>query len=191
MRPFASRRAREWSTAVLLLSLFFGAVSASTHSLAAEAGKRAGRKGKKKAKAAAESGVSPGEPNLANVPLPVGHDAKGLVLPDFDLQGHLRGKFVAGVARRIDQDHIAFDDLKITTFNEQNAVDLQINMRTSVLDLKTRILSSREQTTVRRADFNIVGDSAVFDTNTHIGHLIGNVRMVINDKSHLIQKPNP
>ena len=158
-------------------------------------GGRTGKRGKggrgKKKKAAAEAGVSPGEENLANIPLTVGHEAKGLVLPDFDLQGHLRGKFVAGVARRIDQDHIGFDDLKITTFTEQNEVDLQIEMQTSVLDLKTRILSSPERTTVRRDDFNIVGDSAVFDTDTHTGRIIGNVKMVINDKSHLIEKAEP
>ncbi len=190
MRPFPSRRASGWSTAVTFLALFFLALSGLSPSSAAETGKRGkGGRGKKKQKAGQIS-ASPGEQNLANIPLPVGHEAKGLVLPDFDLQGHLRGKFVAGVARRIDQDHIGFDDLKITTFTDQNAVDLQIDMQTSVLDLKTRILSSPERTTIRRTDFNIVGDSAVFDTNTHTGRIIGNVKMVISDKSHLIEKPN-
>jgi len=41
-------------------------------------------------------------------PLPIGHEAKGLVLPDFDSEGHLRGKFEAGIAHRIDQEHIGF-----------------------------------------------------------------------------------
>jgi len=44
--------------------------------------------------------------------LPVGHDAKGLVLPDFDVEGRLRGKFVAGSAKRVDENHIDFNDLK-------------------------------------------------------------------------------
>jgi hypothetical protein len=58
-----------------------------------------------------------------------------------------------------------------------------------VLDLKTRVLSSQERTTIQRSDFNIAGDSVYFDTNTRTGRLIGNVKMVITDQSHLTAKP--
>jgi len=133
--------------------------------------------------------ASPGEQNLTNIPLPVGHEAKGLVLPDFDANGHLVGKFEAGTARRIDQENVTFQKLKITTFTPENQLDLQIDMKTSVLNLKTRLLTSQERTTVRRTDFNIVGDSVQFDTNTRTGRLIGNVKMVITDQSHLMGKP--
>ena len=63
-------------------------------------------------------------------------------------------------------------------------------MSTSVLDLKTRILSSKTRTTIQRADFNIAGDSVEFDTNSRTGRLMGNVKMVITDKSHLTAKPD-
>jgi lipopolysaccharide assembly outer membrane protein LptD (OstA) len=63
-------------------------------------------------------------------------------------------------------------------------------MKTSVLDLKTRILSSQQRTTIQRSDFNIAGDSVQFDTNSKIGRLSGNIKMVITDKSHLTGKPN-
>ncbi len=99
---------------------------------------------------------------------------KGLVLPDFDGDGHLRGRFEAGTAHRIDQEHIGFQHLKITTYTPENQLDLQIDMHTSVLDLKTRVLSSQERTTIQRADFNIAGDSVYFDTNTRTGRLIEN-----------------
>src|SRR6266567_1387647 len=105
---------------------------------------------KKRARATATPTASPGEQSLTNIPLPIGHEAKGLVLPDFDGEGHLRGKFEAGTAHRIDQ----------------------------------------ERTTIQRADFNIAGDSVYFDTNTRTGRLIGNVKMVITDQSHLTAKPN-
>lgn len=145
---------------------------------------------KKKGGGAAATGKSQGEPSLTNIPLPIGHEAKGLVLPDFDTEGRLRGKFEAGTAHRIDLEHVGFEDLKITTYTPQSEVDLQINMHTSVLDLKTRILSSQERTTIKRSDFNIAGDSVQFDTNAKTGRLIGNVKMVITDKSHLTAKPN-
>ncbi|HEU0208925.1 MAG TPA: hypothetical protein VFQ78_08080 [Candidatus Udaeobacter sp.] len=148
-----------------------------------------GRKGKPRAKPGPSS--SPGEQSLTNIPLPIGHEAKGLVLPDFDGEGHLRGKFQAGTAHRIDEEHIGFTHLRITTYTPEDQPDLKIDMTTSVLDLKTRILSSKERTTIQRADFNIAGDSVEFDTNSKTGRLIGNVKMVITDKSHLTASPSP
>src|SRR5437870_4337499 len=107
---------------------------------------------KKKGRATAKASASPAEQSLTNIPLPIGHEAKGLVLPDFDGDGHLRGKFEAGTAHRIDQEHIGFQQLKITTYTPQSQPDLQIDMLTSVLDLKTKILSSQERTTIQRSD---------------------------------------
>jgi hypothetical protein len=132
--------------------------------------------------------ASPGEQSLSNIPLVVGHEAKGLVLPDFDLDGHLRGKFEAGTARRIDNDHVGFGSLKITTYTPENTADLTIEMNNSVFDLKTRVLTSRERTSIKRADFNITGDSVEFDTNARTGKLIGNVKMVITDQTHFSPK---
>ncbi|MEP6603067.1 MAG: hypothetical protein ABJB69_03875 [Spartobacteria bacterium] len=143
----------------------------------------------KKKKANAAANASPGEQSLTNIPLPIGHEAKGLVLPDFDSSGRLVGKFEAGKAKRIDQEHVGFEDLKITTYTPENQTDLQIDMHTSVFELATKILTSQERTTIRRIDFNIAGDSVTFDTNTRTGHLIGNVKMVITDQSHLMEKP--
>ena len=55
-----------------------------------------------------------------------------------------------------------------------------------MLDLKTRILSSKERSTVTRSDFNIVGDSVQFDTNARTGKMMGNVKMVITSQSQLL-----
>ena len=176
----ASRGWLVWSLSILLPVL----ISAAQVSAQSKAHK------KKQARATASPSGSPGEQSLANIPLPIGHEAKGLVLPDFDGEGHLRGRFEAGMARRIDEGHVGFEHLKITTYTPENQPDLQIDMHTSVLDLKTRILSSQERTTIQRADFNIAGDSVQFDTNTKTGRLVGNVKMVITDKSHLTGKTN-
>jgi len=178
-RPYLRRVLSFWLPSVLIC-VAMAAPQAS--------GQSKGRK--KKAGTSATASASPGEQSLTNIPLPIGHEAKGLVLPDFDGNGHLRGKFEAGTAHRIDQEHVGFQHLKITTFTPESQPDLRIDMQTSVLDLKTRILSSQERTTIQRSDFNIVGDSVQFDTNTKTGRLIGNVKMVITDKSHLTAKPN-
>src|SRR2546421_5636848 len=182
--PIVNRISRCWFLATLVLSVVL-AFSALAPCAWAQS---KGRKRKPRTKTGPTS--SPDEQSLANIPLPIGHEAKGLVLPDFDAEGHLRGRFEAGTAYRIDQEHIGFQQLKITTYTPDNQPDLQVDMHTSVLDLKTRILRSQERTTIQRADFNIVGDSVQFDTNTRTGRLIGNVKMVISSKSHLTAKPD-
>ena len=183
MLLFRSGRFAHGSRFVRLLSILLS-ISISVAQVFAQA------KGHKRKQGRVTPAASPSEQSLTNIPLPIGHEAKGLVLPDFDSEGHLRGRFEAGTAHRIDQEHIGFQHLKITTYTPENQPDLQIDMRTSVLDLTTRVLSSQERTTIQRADFNIAGDSVYFDTNTRTGRLIGNVKMVITDQSHLTATPN-
>jgi hypothetical protein len=183
MLLFHSGRSARWSWFVWLVPFLLLIAVPASHLFAESKGQK-----KKQARAVRPRGSS--EQSLTNIPLPIGHEAKGLVLPDFDGEGHLRGKFEAGTARRIDQQHLGFQHLKITTYTPESQPDLQIDMQTSVLDLKTRVLSSQERTTIQRADFNIAGDSVQFDTNTRTGRLIGNVKMVITDRSHLTGKTN-
>ena len=181
MLPFRNGRSENWGLAVCLLTIL---VSSLLPAIAAKP------KGKKEKFLSATPSASAGEQSLTNIPLPIGHEAKGLVLPDFDLEGHLRGRFEAMSAKRIDEEHIGFHALKITTYTPENKTDLTIELSESVLNLKTRILSSRERTTIQRADFNIAGDSVEFDTNTHTGKLVGNVKMVITSQSQLLGNQN-
>jgi hypothetical protein len=168
-----------WLLSILILSIL----------LSPSFGKaKGGHKKQNRAETEATPTPSPGEESLTNIPLATGHEAKGVILPDYDSEGRLRGKFIAGAARRIDEGHIGFRNLKITTYTREQQPDLQIDLRTSVLDLKTRVLTSQERTFVRRVDFNIEGDSVRFDTVARTGRLIGNVKMIITDKSHLMGK---
>jgi hypothetical protein len=190
MLPFRSWHAgRNGVHALFLLGLL---LSVASDSALAEKGKGKQKTGKKKASPSASTSASasgsPGEQSLTNIPLPVGHEAKGLVLPDFDLQGHLRGKFVAAGARRLDEEQVAFTDLKITTFTEDNELDLEVDLHTAIFNLKSRILSSKEQGTVKRADFNIIGDTLDFDTDKRTGHMVGHVHMIITSNSKLIEE---
>src|SRR5947209_996556 len=62
--------------------------------------------------------------DLTSIPLPVGHEAKGLVLPNYDEEGRLVGRLEAQAAKRTDQNHVLFTGLKLTTFTEDNQTDL-------------------------------------------------------------------
>jgi lipopolysaccharide assembly outer membrane protein LptD (OstA) len=185
MLPFHNGRSGNWGfvrLSILLMSL-------SLFNEPAGAAKPKAKK-QKILSATPSASTTPGEQSLTNIPLPIGHEAKGLVLPDFDLQGHMRGRFEAETAKRLDDVHIGFHALKITTYTPESQPDLTIELSESILNLKTRILSSNERSTIKRADFNIVGDSVEFDTNTRVGKLVGNVKMVITSQSKLLGNQN-
>jgi Lipopolysaccharide-assembly, LptC-related len=146
-----------------------------------------GKAKRKKQQQAEEKSAEPGAEGI-NIPLPIGHEAKGLVIPDYDLQGHLNNRFDAGVAKRLDDVHVQLRDLKMITYTPDKKPDLRIDMSDSVLNMKTRVISSQKPTTVRRADFRITGDTMQFDTITRQGTMVGNVKMVIIGESHLVPK---
>src|SRR5437899_13070417 len=66
---------------------------------------------KKQTRAGAARSVSPGEQSLPNIPLPIAHEAKGLVLPDFDGEGHLRASCEPATTRRIAQRPAGFEPI--------------------------------------------------------------------------------
>src|SRR5207247_6088470 len=136
MLQFRSGRSSQWSW----LAWFLSVLLAVFISVSQVAGQSKGRK--KRTGARATPSASPGEQSLTNIPLPIGHEAKGLVLPDFDADGHLRGRFEAGTAHRIDQEHIGFQRLNIMTYKPENQPDLQNDMTTSVITLTPWALNS-------------------------------------------------
>ena len=186
MLPFRNGRSGNWGLAVCWLSiLLFSILFTIEPAFAAKPKSK-----KKRELPSATPSASASEQSLTNIPLPIGHEAKGLILPDFDLEGHLRGKFEAASAKRLDEERIGFHSLKIVTYTPENKPDLTIELIDSVLNLKTRILSSNERAVIKRADFDIAGDSVEFDTNTHTGKLVGNVKMVITSQSQLLGNQN-
>lgn len=178
MLPCRSGRVCFLGAALALLSLFLVARAASSAATPTPT--------------ASGSGTPKRQIDLTNLPLPIGHEAKGLVLPQFNLDGHQIGGIEAASARRTDQNHVVFNGIKLTTYTEANQPDLEIHMSESVLDLQTHLITSPRRTTVQRSDFSISGDAFEFNPNTHIGSLRGNVKMVLNGKDHLAppQKPS-
>ena len=124
------------------------------------------------------------EEGIQDVPIAEGHDAKGLVLPDFDREGRLRGKLQAGVTRRLDGQNIEFQGVKFTTFLPQTEKpNLEISVDKAVFNLKTQVLTSDVRSTVKREDFEVAGDTMRFEMVTRLSTLEGNVKMVVRGKS--------
>ena len=175
MLPFRSGRSgkRGASAAIFLLGIVGYAVASAQPQASSP-----------DARSTPKNPIAPGR-----VPLPIGHEAKGLVLPDYDSQGRLQARFEAATAKRIDDERIRFTGLKMTTYKvETNTPDLAIDMPESTLNITTRVITSEKRTTVSRADFHIAGDTVRFDTVAREGRLTGNVKMVITETSALTRK---
>ena len=130
-------------------------------------------------------GESPEAIGLKNIPLTIGHEAKGLVLPNYDLRGRLLGRFEAGTAARLDENHVRFKDLKMQTFDQKQQPDFNVVMSDAILNLDTRVLESHARTKIKRLDFEIAGDAMTFNTTTHQGTMAGNVHMTIFNQKEI------
>ena len=125
------------------------------------------------------------ELGLKSIPLTVGHEAKGLVLPNYDLRGNLLGRFEAATAARIDENHVRFTNLKMITYDKQEKPDFNVDMTEGTLNLETRVIDSARRTKIKRSDFEIAGDAMQFNTLTHQGTMTGNVQMTIYNQKDL------
>src|SRR5438093_10946773 len=90
MLPFGNGRSGNWGLAVCLLSILLLSIA-----FAIEPAIAAKPKGKKEKFLSAKPNASAGEQSITNIPLPIVHEVIGLVLLDFDLVIHLRGRFKA------------------------------------------------------------------------------------------------
>lgn len=190
MLPSRSGRSRRWGvSAAIIIVGFVGYAALAADPTAAPKDAKAKNEGKGKDRKAKQEASKAGSPGmLGGIPLPIGQEVKGLVLPDFDTQGRMRARFEAGTAKRIDAERVHFTGLKMMTFTLESAPDLNIDMPDATLNLNTRVITSTARTTVARTDFSISGDTMQFDTVGRTGTLVGNVKMVITDTSELTGK---
>jgi len=133
-------------------------------------------------------------PPKFNVPIPVNHDAHGVTIPYYDDRGRLQMFFNIKQALRVDQNHLALHHAYMQSYDEKGTPDASVFMTSSVLDLDTRVVTSDVPVVVSRADFVIVGQKMIFNTQTRVGQMSGHVRMVIynrQDTSQASPSPSP
>lgn len=142
---------------------------------------------KKSAPVAAETPAN--EDKSFEIPIPIGHDAKGIRIPIYSPEGVLQMIFESEVAFRVDAQQLRLTQLKIETYEENGQRDMSIDMPSSVFDLRSRVLSSVDPVTVRRKDLEMIGGNMTFDTQTRQGKFTGPVRMLIFDVNNEVKKP--
>jgi len=124
-----------------------------------------------------------------DIPIPVGHDAKGLRLPMRNDQGKLQFVLDVEKVRRVDQANVEMHNSVIQTYDDQTgAQSAKIEMLDSVMNTETNVITTHDPVIVSRDDFRLTGDSAVFNTKTRQGKVIKNVRLIIYNRDELTKK---
>lgn len=112
------------------------------------------------------------------VPIPVGNTAKGVTIPDAE-SGKKKMLLNIDELTRTDNDHIQMINTKIETYDDQEKPDMTLLLPISVLDLNTRLLTTDKPFILRRADFQLFGETLRMDTVTKRGKVVGKVKMII------------
>ena len=121
--------------------------------------------------------------------IPLGSRSRGVRIPAFD-KGKPSSLIIADAMTRLDDEHLFGEKMVIQVYAEKKEEDMRIDMKTGTYNMDQLILSSTERSRVSRSDFQIEGDSMVFDTKTSQGKMVGNVEMIIYDASTASQKMN-
>lgn len=123
--------------------------------------------------------------------VPLGAESKGAVIPSFDETGRRTSLITADVIRRIGDERLYAEKLVVEMFSPVPGKDVRLDLKTAFYHMAGGILRSTERSRVSRADFQIEGDSLVFDTTTNQGRMTGNIHMVIFDTASFSGEGKP
>lgn len=116
--------------------------------------------------------------------IPMDETFQGLRIPHMGPDGNIIMLLDTKSAKRVDEDHIEMDDLRIE-FTDDDGKTFVVTMPVASFNLTTRILSTEHSVKIERDDFIIDGDGAEFDTRNRFGRVTGNVKMLILDTENL------
>jgi hypothetical protein len=118
-----------------------------------------------------------------DLPVPIGHEVKGLRVPLRNGDGKVDMQLDIESATRLDADNVEMRTVSIQTYNQETArPDAKIDLKTSTMNLATNVIRSQEPILVTRNDFQLTGDGMEFNSKTRQGRVVGNVKMVIYDR---------
>jgi len=124
-----------------------------------------------------------------DLPVPIGHDVKGLRLPVRNDQGKVEMQFDVESARRIDDQNIEMHTVTIQTYNQQSfKPDAKIDLESSTMNLDTEEITTKEPLRITREDFFLTADAGHFNSKTRQGTVFGNIHLVIYNRNNFQTK---
>jgi hypothetical protein len=116
--------------------------------------------------------------------LPLGEKNQNVKIPSFT-DGIRTSLINARTMTRVDDDHMEMEGMDMLLKGETDGQDLSVKLHVATYDMPSAVLSSDQRSRVSRNDFQIEGDSLVFDTHTQQGKMVGHVQMIIFDSDML------
>lgn len=117
---------------------------------------------------------APADNQKIDLPVPIGEPVKGIKIPQYDEAGKLTMCLTAETAKKLNDHQVDLGKLKVQ-FDEKENKEIIVEVPHSILDLDTKVLTADSETTIKREDFEIIGESAVFDTLARQGSFKGHV----------------
>jgi len=118
------------------------------------------------------------------IPVPIGVPVKGIRIPQYNEEGKQIMLFDAEVAKKIDDENIEMENLKIEAISDDDR-KFYIELPKSVFNLQTRILNGTDRINIRRDDFELTGDTGEFHTKSRYAKITGDVKMIIFNTENL------
>lgn len=119
--------------------------------------------------------------------IPEGVVNQGVSVPSFK-NGRPASLLTAGTVTRLDADRLAAQDIKVEIYGDRPEETLYVDLHSAVYHMEDQILRSGERSRVSRNDFEMEGDSLVYDSANSVGAMKGRVRTLIFDMDEVSGK---
>lgn len=113
-----------------------------------------------------------------NLPVTEGEPIKGIRIPNYGPDGALQMMLTAEEAKKIDDRHLEFQDLKIDAYSEDGK-KIYIELPSAIFNVENRVLDGEDNVLIRREDFEITGKKGQFHLKTRFAKILGDVKMII------------
>ena len=124
-----------------------------------------------------------------DLPVPIGHEVKGLRVPVRNDEGKMEMQFDMETATRLDDQNIEMHTVTIQTYNLQTGKpDAKIELQTSMMNLDTNVITTKEPVRITREDFILTADGGEFNSKTRQGKMIGNIHLVLYNRNEFQTK---
>lgn len=121
--------------------------------------------------------------------LPLGQKNLDVKIPSFK-DGRPDSFVRAGSMTRLDDNQMDMEKTDIRIYGETREADLRVQLPTAIYDMNTQIMTSDTRSRISREDFQLEGDTLVFDTRSRQGKMTGHIHMIIYDAETLSKKPD-
>lgn len=112
--------------------------------------------------------------------IPLGFVNENVTVPSFN-EGRASSLLTAKTLTRLDESRLGAEGVVVEIYGKTPAENMRVDLKSAVYHMDEKILRSGERSRVARTDFEMEGDSMVFDTTQSIGSMKGRVRTLIFD----------